>query len=154
MNTAIFSYPDVLTNDRYFALDKRCDKLHATIAEKVSLLEEAIQTEGRIPKDILLPLRSQGFYGLGASVEHGGEGLTVTETVRLLEELASVDLSLSETVAVPATLGYRAIELYGTEDQVGYWLSAVVNSKVLLFENFAKLEIRVEANNVIFINGV
>ena len=108
----------MLTNDRYFALEKRCVKLHATIAEKLPILEETIQTEGRIPKDVLLSLRSQGFYGLGASVEHGGEGLTVTETIRLLEELASIDLSLSETVAVPATLGYRAIELFGTDDQV------------------------------------
>ncbi len=118
LNPIIFSYPDVLPNDRYYALDKRCTKLNQSILEKKDLLQETIKSEGRIPKDILLSLRSQGFYGLRSKVEDGGEGLTVTEATRLFEELASIDLSLSETIAVPATLGYRAIELFGSDEQV------------------------------------
>lgn len=111
MDTRIFSYPDVLTNDRYFALEKRVKKLGKLVEEKSEVLEGSINNEGRISKDFLLGLRGQGFYGLDAPVELGGEGLTVTETVRLLEELAAVDLSLAETVAVPLTMGYSAIEV-------------------------------------------
>jgi hypothetical protein len=32
---------------------------------------------------VLLALRSMGFYGLAAKTEDGGEGLSVTETIRL-----------------------------------------------------------------------
>ena len=39
----------------------------------------------------------------------------MTETCRLMEEL-SVDMSLSETVASAANIGYKAIQLYGTEE--------------------------------------
>jgi len=118
LDPIIFSYPDVLPNDRYYALDKRCTKLNQSMIEKKDLLQETIKCEGTIPKDILLLLRSQGFYGLRSKVEDGGECLTVTEATRLIEELASIDLSLSETVAVPATFGYRAIELFGSDEQV------------------------------------
>ena len=86
--------------------------------EKRQLLKDTIDSEGRIPKDVLLALRSQGFYGLHAKAEDGGEGLSTTETTRLLEELASIDLSLSEAVATPLTLGYSAIQMFGTDDQV------------------------------------
>lgn len=82
------------------------------VEEKGEALEGSINSEGRIPKDFLLGLRSQGFYGLEAPAELGGEGLTVTETVRLLEELAAVDLSLAETVAVPLTMGYSGIQVF------------------------------------------
>ena len=109
---------DVLPNDRYFALEQRCATLQTTMHEKRQLLNDTIKNEGRIPKDVLLALRTQGFYGLNADVEFGGEELSVTETTRLLEELASIDLSLSETVAGPLTLGYSAIQIFGNDDQV------------------------------------
>ena len=111
VDTRIFSYPDVLTNDRYFSLEKRVKKLGKLVEEKGETLEDSINSEGRIPKDFLLALRSQGFYGLDAPSELGGEGLCVTETVRLLEELAAVNLSLAETVAVPLTMGYSGIQV-------------------------------------------
>ncbi len=102
----------MLTNDRYFGLEKRLHNLKNLIEEKGKILEDSINADGRIPKDVLLGLRSQGFYGLAATTEEGGEGLTMTETVRLLEELAAVDLSLSETVAIPLTMGYSGIQVY------------------------------------------
>ena len=111
---------DVLPNDRYFALEQRCATLQKTMHEKSQLLKDTIENEGRIPKDVLLALRTQGFYGLNGEVEFGGEALSVTETTRLLEELASIDLSLSETVAGPLTLGYSAIQIFGNDDQVSF----------------------------------
>lgn len=101
----------MLTNDRYFALEKRVNKLRKLIDEEADILEDSINRDGRIPRGVLLGLRSQGFYGLDAPTADGGEGLTVTETIRLQEELAAVDLSLSETVAVPLTMGYSAIQV-------------------------------------------
>ena len=97
-------------------LKENCDNNDAFTLSEINFTK--FSSEGRIPKDILLLLRSQGFYGFRSTVEDGGEGLTVTEATRLFEELASIDLSLSETVAVPATFGYRAIELFGSDEQV------------------------------------
>jgi alkylation response protein AidB-like acyl-CoA dehydrogenase len=107
-----------LPNDRYFSLERRIETLNKTMFEKRQLLQDTIDNEGRIPKDVLFALRSQGFYGIASKAEHGGEGLTVTETTRLLEELALIDLSLSETIAGPVTLGLSAIQRFGTAEQV------------------------------------
>lgn len=122
LDTKIFSYPDVLPNDRYFDLEERCTRLHKTLKENAETLETSIREEGRVPKTILLALRSQGFYGLNSKVEDGGEGLSVTETARLLEELSTFDLSVSESVAIPLTMGYKAIELFGTDTQKNFYL--------------------------------
>jgi len=112
-NNAVMSYPDVLQKDRHQSLANRCLKAAESLREKRDLVDK-IGTEKRVPKDILLALRSQGFYGLNVPVENGGEGLGLTETCRVMEEL-SVDMNLSETIASAANIGYKALQLFGSE---------------------------------------
>ena len=113
-NNAVCSYPDVLPKDRYEDLERRCQKARETFQSKRDLVDK-IDQEKRVPKDLLMALRSQGFYGLNVPKEDGGQGLSMTESCRLMEEL-SVDMSLSETVSSAANIGYKSIQLYGSED--------------------------------------
>ena len=94
------------------------------IKERQSLID-SIDIDGKVSKDLLLALRSQGYYGLNVAEAEGGEGLSMTETLRLFEEL-SVDLSLSESIITPVTLGYKAIQLCGSEVQKSKYLPSLI----------------------------
>jgi isovaleryl-CoA dehydrogenase len=48
----------------------------------------ATDREGRYPAESLEALRKEGFWGLRASKEHGGEGADLLSTVLVVEELA------------------------------------------------------------------
>ena len=126
-NAHILSYPDVINNETYYDLFDRCNKTQNILEQKKDLIEN-IDREGKVSKDILLALRSQGFYGLSVPKKDGGEGLSVTETLRLVEEL-SVNLSLSESVITAATLGYKAVQLFGTEKQKEKYLPSLISGQ-------------------------
>ena len=46
-------------------------------------------SDGRISKDLTLPLRDLGAFGLNAKLEDGGQGLCLTETLRIIEEFSA-----------------------------------------------------------------
>ena len=127
VDTRMLSYPDVINNDAYHDIFKRCAKVKDTLNEKKELVD-SIDNNGKVSKDILLALRSQGFYGLHVPEKDGGEGLSLTETLCMIEEL-SVNLSLSESIVTPLTLGYKALELYGTEEQKSKYLPSLVSGQ-------------------------
>ena len=126
-DTTIFSYPDVIDNDSYYDMFNRCSKVKDTLNEKKDLVD-SIDNEGRVSKDLLLALKSQGFYALNVPENEGGEGLSVTESLRLIEEL-SVNLSLSENIITPATLGYKALQLFGTDSQKAKYLPSLISGQ-------------------------
>ena len=127
VDTRVFSYPDVINNDSYNDMFKRCTKVQDTLKEKKNLVDN-IDIDGKVSKDLLLALRSQGFYALNVPDTEGGEGLSMTESLRLIEEL-SVDLSLSENIITPATLGYKAIQLFGSEIQKSKYLPSLISGQ-------------------------
>jgi len=127
VDTRVFSYPDVINNDSYNDMFKRCTKVQDILKEKKNLVDN-IDIEGKVSKDLLLALRSQGFYALNVTDAEGGEGLSMTESLRMIEEL-SVDLSLSENIIAPATLGYKAIQLFGSDVQKSKYLPSLISGQ-------------------------
>ena len=123
----VFSYPDVINNDAYHDIFQRCGKVRNTLKDKKDLVD-SIDSNGKVSKDLLLALRSQGFYGLYVPEKDGGEGLSLTESLCMIEEL-SVNLSLSESIVTPLTLGYKALELYGTEQQKSKYLPSLISGQ-------------------------
>ncbi len=110
----VLSYPDVLNNDRYFNLEKRIVGIKESLEERLDLLD-LIDEESRISKDLLLTLRSQGFFGLRGPIADGGENFSVTESLRLLEEVAHANLSLSNYVVNNSWLGIPVIERFASD---------------------------------------
>ena len=113
VNTRVLSYPDVMENDRYYSLLARCQHISDHLEAKKKLVG-AIDGEKRISKDILLPLRNLNAFGLQCERQSGGQGLGMTETMRVLEEF-SVNMSLSEAVAVSNTVGLATLVRFAPE---------------------------------------
>ena len=97
-NKLVFSYPNVLTNDRYHHLERKIIEMRTTFSENKDLIER-IGIDKRISKNIQLSLRSQGLFGLRGLPNLGGEGYSMTESLRLMEEVAYHDLNLSNIIA-------------------------------------------------------
>ena len=73
VDTRIFSYPDVINNEAYDNMFQRCSSVKNILKDKKELLD-SIDSDGKVSKDLLFSLRSQGFYGLDIPEDEGGEG--------------------------------------------------------------------------------
>jgi acyl-CoA synthetase (AMP-forming)/AMP-acid ligase II/alkylation response protein AidB-like acyl-CoA dehydrogenase/acyl carrier protein len=70
-----------------------------------------------VPPHIVLDLGNQGFFGLQVPRSFGGRGLAVVDLLRVLEQLAAVDLTVATLVGVHNGLGVRPILRYGDRIQ-------------------------------------
>jgi acyl-CoA synthetase (AMP-forming)/AMP-acid ligase II/alkylation response protein AidB-like acyl-CoA dehydrogenase/acyl carrier protein len=67
-----------------------------------------------IPPYLVLDLGNHGFFGLQAPREFGGLALCATDLVRVLEQLAAIDLTLATLVGVHNGLGLRPLLQFGS----------------------------------------
>jgi acyl-CoA synthetase (AMP-forming)/AMP-acid ligase II/alkylation response protein AidB-like acyl-CoA dehydrogenase/acyl carrier protein len=67
-----------------------------------------------IPPYVVLDLGNQGFFGLQVAARFGGKGLDTVDLMRVLEQLAAVDLSLATLVGVHNGLGVRPLQYAAT----------------------------------------
>jgi acyl-CoA synthetase (AMP-forming)/AMP-acid ligase II/alkylation response protein AidB-like acyl-CoA dehydrogenase/acyl carrier protein len=66
-----------------------------------------------IPPYVVLDLGRQGFFGLQAPREYGGSALATSDLVRVMQQLAAVDLTLATMVGVHNGLGLRPLLQFG-----------------------------------------
>ena len=143
VNTRVLSYPDVMENDRYYSLHARCQRVNDHLKAKRELVD-AIDDEERISKDIMLPLRNLNVFGLQCERQCGGQGLGMTETMRVLEEF-SVNMSLSEAVAVSNTVGLSTIVKFASEDVKEKYLPKLASGEMTAAYCYADREAGADA---------
>jgi acyl-CoA synthetase (AMP-forming)/AMP-acid ligase II/alkylation response protein AidB-like acyl-CoA dehydrogenase/acyl carrier protein len=68
-----------------------------------------------IPPYVVLDLGNQGFFGLQVPKRFGGCALTTVDLMRVLEQVAAIDLSLATLVGVHNGLGVRPILKFGAD---------------------------------------
>ena len=69
-----------------------------------------------IPPYIVLDFGNQGLLGMQVEAKHGGLlALNNCDAVRVIEQLAGIDLTLATFVVINNFLGIRPIERYGTD---------------------------------------
>ena len=79
-------------------------------------LVQKIDEDRHISKDLLMALRSQGIFGLRGKVEHGGEGTSVTESLRCLEEVATANLNVSNVIVNSTWYAASFLRKYGSKE--------------------------------------
>ena len=83
----------------------------------VEPLVEAMDEENNIPQDILFPrFRKMGMFGLIIPEEYGGMGLTTTQYLPILAEMAKISGAVRALIHVHLTAA-RAIVVYGRDEQ-------------------------------------
>jgi len=84
----------------------------AHVAPYVSEMDEA----SKLRPEILEKLFSEGLMGIEIPEEYGGAGMSFTDAILAIEELAKVDPSIAVIVDIQNTLVNLAFLTYGTEE--------------------------------------
>ncbi|WP_229429395.1 AMP-binding protein, partial [Massilia sp. ST3] len=79
-------------------------------------LDSRLMDERRgMPPHVLLDFGNRGLLGLQAPPGLGGRGLATIDLLRVMEQLAAIDLTLATTVGVHNGLGLRPLLRFGAE---------------------------------------
>jgi acyl-CoA synthetase (AMP-forming)/AMP-acid ligase II/alkylation response protein AidB-like acyl-CoA dehydrogenase/acyl carrier protein len=81
------------------------------------LNSRTIDERRTIPPYVVLDLGNAGFFGLQAPRSAGGKDLATVDLMRVLEQLAAVDMTIATMVGVHNGLGLRPLLRFGSDAQ-------------------------------------
>ncbi|CAH0210494.1 putative long-chain-fatty-acid--CoA ligase FadD23 [Massilia sp. Bi118] len=81
------------------------------------LNSRVIDERRTIPPYVVLDLGNAGFFGLQAPRSAGGKDLATVDLMRVLEQLAAVDMTVATMVGVHNGLGLRPLLRFGSDTQ-------------------------------------
>jgi acyl-CoA synthetase (AMP-forming)/AMP-acid ligase II/alkylation response protein AidB-like acyl-CoA dehydrogenase/acyl carrier protein len=84
-----------------------------------------------VPPYVVLDLGNRGFFGLQAPQRCGGAELATVDLMRVLEQLAAVDLTIATLVGVHNGLGLRPILQFGAPAARERWLPSLAAGRQL-----------------------
>jgi acyl-CoA dehydrogenase family protein 9 len=73
--------------------------------------------DGEMPREIVGELSALGLMGLAVPEEWGGLGFSQSAYTRVIQDIAAMDGSIAVTIGAHQSIGYKALLLYGTEEQ-------------------------------------
>jgi acyl-CoA dehydrogenase family protein 9 len=80
---------------------------------------------------VIRDLGEAGLLGLYVPEEYGGQGLSQTGYARVFETFNQIDATLSIVMGVHQSIGYKAIHLYGTDEQKERFLPDLCSGRKL-----------------------
>lgn len=84
-----------------------------------------------ISPHIILDFGRKGILGMEVPQSMGGLGFSMTESMAVIQQLASVDVTLASFVGVHVALGTRPILNFGSSYLKNKWLRAIAEGRVL-----------------------
>jgi acyl-CoA dehydrogenase family member 9 len=77
----------------------------------------AIEALDTIPREVLERMAQMGLFGLTIDGAYGGLGLNLVEYLKVVEEIAKVDLAVALVSLAHLSIGVKGIVLFGSEAQ-------------------------------------
>ena len=90
-----------------------------------------IEEQRWIGDEVIAALGEAGLLGLYVPPAYGGQGLSQTGYCRVSEEFGRVDATLAVITGVHMSIGYKAIHLFGSDEQKERFLPDLVTGKKL-----------------------
>jgi len=87
--------------------------------------------EASIPDEVFEGFKELGLFGLGIEEEHGGMNLDYTLYSRTFAQVAAFDGSLATMLGAHQSIGYKALHLYGNDEQKKNWLPKLASGEVI-----------------------
>jgi amino acid adenylation domain-containing protein len=86
---------------------------------------------GAFPPHVFLDLGNQGFFGMHVSKKYGGLGLKSYDLLRVIEQVAAIDLTLSILV-IEAVQGAHTLENYASENLKNKYLPQLASGRIFV----------------------
>src|SRR4051795_5734641 len=111
------------------------DKVRALIAAAHAIAgnldHRKIEEDRWIGDDVIRELGEAGLCGLYVPEEYGGQGLTQTGYARVFETFAQIDSTLSIIPGVHQSIGFKAIHMFGSDEQKERFLPDLASGRKL-----------------------
>ncbi len=85
-------------------------------AEEIAPYARRIDEENRVPEDVLSKVKEMGYLALRVPEEYGGPGLSMLESVVVIEELSRVSSAVGIMATVSGSMVVYPIARYGSEE--------------------------------------
>src|SRR5690606_23270198 len=83
------------------------------------------------PFEIVESMAELGMMGLAVPEELGGLGLLQSGYARVMQEMATVDASLAVTLGAHQSIGYKALLLFGSDEQKRRFLPRLASGELI-----------------------
>ena len=113
-----------------------------------SLDADWIDRNAMIPNEAVLGLGEIGVLGMTISQPYGGQGLSQQNYCRVMEVIGGHCASTAVFVNVHHSIGLRALELFGTEEQKQRWLPKLTTGERIAAFALTEPEAGSDASNV------
>ncbi len=124
----VFPYPKVKTDtaETVNMIIDSIDKFGKDIV-KASEWDEA----AAMPREVIDQMAAMGLTGIGVPEEHGGLGLPQSGYARVMQQVASLDGSLAVTLGAHQSIGYKALLLFGSDEQKKRFLPRLASGELI-----------------------
>ncbi len=90
-----------------------------------------LEAGGTLPAELLREMRTAGFFGLSVESVYGGQGLNLNEYLKVVDEMASLDMAVAFTFLAHLSIGIKAIQLFGTGEQKNKYLTRAASGEMI-----------------------
>jgi acyl-CoA dehydrogenase family protein 9 len=87
--------------------------------------------KGAMPREIVTMMAEMGLTGLAVPEELGGLGLPQSGYARIFQDIAALDGSLAVTLGAHQSIGYKALLLFGNEEQRKRFLPRLASGELI-----------------------
>jgi len=115
----VFPYPRPSAVERQ-KVDSLIDAARSFLAEHYD--QRRAEQEGWVGDEIIAGLAERGLLGLYVPEQYGGQGLLQTGCCRVFEALTIIDPTLAVVLGAHQSLGTKAMQRFGTEEQKARFL--------------------------------
>jgi acyl-CoA dehydrogenase len=112
-------------------LDSYAVEARRFVRDALAPVARAVEDAGAVPADVRARMASLGYFGLRIPERYGGVGLTFTEYLGVVRELARTNLAFQELTEENNGIGSASLLLVGTEEQKARWLPRLASGEAI-----------------------
>ena len=107
-----------------------------------------LEKEGRVPDSLMDSFRELGMFGLTIPKEYGGLGFTLSEYLRVVEEMAATDMALVLVPLAHLSIGLKGIVLFGSDEQKQKYLTKAASGEMIFAYALTEPKTGSDAQNI------
>ena len=107
-----------------------------------------LEEQGTLPTKLLEELKRIGFFGLNIPREYGGVGLDLKQYLKVVEEIAGLDLALAIISLAHLSIGCKGIVLFGNERQKQKYLVPAATGEMIFSYALTEPKIGSDAKHI------
>ncbi|KAA3614726.1 MAG: acyl-CoA dehydrogenase [Calditrichaeota bacterium] len=128
MEDLVFPYPKMDTEEAE-NIKMIIESFNKFANDKINA--EQIDLDAKIPDEVIDGLKELGFFGLNTPEKYDGFGLGSSGFTKMLSAISEVDGSTSLTVGAHQSIGIKALNLFGSEEQKKKFLPKLVTGELI-----------------------